>query len=210
MNIGVANLGTSNIGASNTGTGNTGYNLNSGSAAATEYVLPGFGNAAVEPASLLNTTLNGFQSSQAAQYPGLFATYAASLQSVWLAAPCSSANGTCPGPIAVSVSSNTFTISLSCRGSVKITDLYCSGDSYAVYKNGALWITTPLVSPLNDPGCLNPVADPEEAYYTARFAHVVGYLMPGSYTILVQPISTFYGGGGVAIKVDEFCDKESS
>ena len=213
-NIGYNNTGQNNSGYLNIGIGNTGsYNINNGGTNNTGSAstnTPVTFSSGTFPA-LLTYALDGYQDAQASSYPALFDRYAQPMLGALgtyagtLSAPCTRANATCATLPMADVTSNVFSVSLGCPGSVKVTDLYCSGDSYAIYKDGLPWLSTPIVPPDADPTCLNPVNDPEEAFYSERFAHAIGYLPSGRYTIWVRATVSPYGGGGIAIKVDEFC-----
>jgi len=212
-NTGQANNGYMNIGISNAG----GYNINnSGSNGTFDTIITPITYSTGTFPSLLACALDGYQDAQAANYPNLFNVYSQPLigalttYSESQTAPCTRANATCAALPMTDVTSNVFSVGLNCRGSIKITDLYCSGDSYAIFKDGLLWMTTPILPPNSDPMCLNPITDPEEAFYSDRFSHVVGYLPQGRYNIVVRPLVTNYGGGGVAIKADDFCDARDS
>ena len=209
-NLGYLTGGTMNIGYSINGTANTGGRLDGDdligfdqtSSQADPFTGP-FSD--LQPASemplLLSSTLSGFMDSLAVSvYP-----------SVWDAASSEVNTNTLTGcstftPIPYS---SVFSVSVRCRGSFKITDLYCSGDSFQVYKDGKLWFVTPVVPIDSDVFCIRSVSDPEEAFYDPAFSHYQAWLPSGSYKITVVPMTTRWGGGGVAVKVDDFCDRST-
>lgn len=208
-NIGFSNVGLNNIGYDISGTEDTGYNLtgtgligfdinNPDGSDFTPVTIQGITDELV----LLNSSVIGFiQDSVIGAYPQVFtqAILQAQANQNINAQGCSSFT---PVPII-----NSFSISVRCTGSVKITDFYCSGDSFNVYKDGKLWLSSPTVSVNNDALCVNPQKDPEEAFYDPGYAHVIGWVPSGSYKITVVPTVTRWGGGAVAIKVDDFCDR---
>lgn len=212
-NLGYENIGESNIGYIINGTENTGLNLN-GNGIIGENVDndAGVGNeytpvtitGITEVGSLLNSSVYGYiQDNLVEDYSQVFVqSMSAAIQTK--VSPLSTS--TCQSYVPMYMT-NVFSISLRCRGSVKITDMYCSGDSFVVFKDGRLWFTTPVVSVENDPYCLRSQRDPEEAYYDPEFSHGIGWIPPGSYKISVYSTATRWGGGAVAIKVDEFCDR---
>jgi hypothetical protein len=209
-NLGYLTGGTMNIGYSINGTANTGGRLDGDdligfdqtSSQADPFTGP-FSD--IQPASemplLLSSTLSGFMDSLAVSvYP-----------SVWDAASSEVNTNTLTGcstftPVPYS---SVFSVSVRCRGSFKITDLYCSGDSFQVYKDGKLWFVTPVVPIDSDVFCIRSVSDPEEAFYDPAFSHYQAWLPSGSYKITVVPMTTRWGGGGVAVKVDDFCDRST-
>lgn len=213
-NLGYLNIGAMNIGFSLNGTENTGGNLNGtgligfdqedGSPAAGDEYTPVTIDGISPVATLLNSSVYGYiQDTLVSPYATVYeqAIAAALLTQV---SPLSTS--TCQSYVPLYLA-NIFSISLRCRGSVKITDLYCSGDSFTVFKDGKLWFTTPVVSVENDPSCLRSQPDPEEAFYDPEFSHEIGWLPSGSYKIAVYQTVTRWGGGAVAIKVDDFCDR---
>lgn len=210
-NIGGVNVGLSNIGVNLNGTQNTGWNLTGiGLIGYDQQPGPGSNFTGVtiqgllSPLYLFNSSVYGFlQDTLVEPFPDVYNQYATQMFQTRLT-PFNP--DTCPSFTPVPIS-NTFSVSVKCRGSVKITDLYCSGDSYIVYKDGRVWFTTPVVSLDNDPRCLNSQPDPEEAFYDPEFSHHQAWLPPGSYKITVVPAATRWGGGAVAIKVDDFCDR---
>ncbi len=78
------------------------------------------------------------------------------------------------------------------------------GDSFQVFKDGKLWLTTPVVPP-GSATCSNRIDDPEQAYYDPNFSHTIAFLTPGMYKLTIVPLVTVFGGGAVAVKVDDFC-----
>ena len=210
-NIGYTNVGINNIGYQINGTENTGGNLTGIGLIGFDIItsdgsdfntveIQGIQNENV----LLSSSVSGFiQDSVIAPYPQVFSQAQSQAQN---ADYDNAVSGSCSSFTPVSIS-NSFSISIRCTGSVKITDLYCSGDSFNVYKDGKLWLTTPVVSLNNDPYCLKMQKDPEEAYYDPEFSHIFGWVPSGSYKITVVPTVTRWGGGAVAIKVDDFCDR---
>ena len=215
-NLGYLNIGEMNIGSYLNGTNNTGTNLigsdligtnqDDGSSGAGDAYTPvtinGIQSDSVN--TLLNSSVYGYvQDNLISTYSQVYQQSLSVLQST---ATSELSPSTCQSFVPLAIS-NTFSISVRCRGSVKITDLFCSGDSFTVYKDGKLWFTTPVVSVDNDPYCLRSQADPEEAFYDPEFSHAIGWVPSGSYKISVYPTSTRWGGGAVAIKVDDFCDR---
>ena len=205
MNIGYQLNGTENTGGNLTGSGLIGFNMTDGTGAGDEFipvVIDG-----IEPESvitLLNSSVYGYiQDNFVSTYPQAYDELSAAVLHTQVS-PLSTS--TCQSFLPIAMA-NIFSISLKCRASVKITDMYCSGDAFTVYKEGKLWLTTPVVSVKNDPNCLRSRRDPDEAFYDPEFSHVIGWLPPGSYKIAIYPTVTIWGGGAVAIKVDEFCDR---
>ena len=212
-NLGYANIGGFNIGYQLDGNQNTGGNLTGDNLIGFDQ-NPGPGSniegVSIQGTlgiSLLNSSVYGYlQDSLVAPFPQV---YDESLSAVLQATLTPFNPDTCETFSPVQLS-NTFSISVKCRGSVKITDLYCSGDSFIVYKDGKLWFTTPVVSIETDPKCVKSQIDPGEAFYDPEFSHAQAWLpTSGSFKITVVPAATRWGGGAVAIKVDDFCDNTS-
>lgn len=218
-NVGIAQSGYMNLGYSNVGELNVGYQLNGtqniGGNLTGENLVgfnqqPGPGSnlqsvsiQGTSASSLLNSTVYGFiHDNIQAVFPGV---YNQSINSLFQAA--NFINSTTCQSFTPVPTYNTFSVSVRCRGSFKITDLYCSGDSFLVYKDGKLWFTTPVVSLDNDPNCYSSQVDPEEAFHDPEFSHSLAWLPSGSYKITIVPASSRWGGGAVAIKVDDFCDR---
>lgn len=205
-NLGYDNVGTSNIGFDLSGNQNTGgrltgddligYDQNTGSGSNfTPVTINGISDESI----LLESRVSGLmQDLVITPYPSVFAS---ATSKPLLVAPKIPSD--CPTFTPISIT-NSFSISLRCRGSLKITDLYCSGDSFDIYKNGKLWMSTPVV-PLGK--CAKIVVDPDEAFNDSNFSHVQVWLPAGSYTISVVGKVTALGGGAVAVKVDDFCDR---
>lgn len=201
-NAGVGNAGDYNIGFSNQGTNNTGIDLINGSAPSggQSASIVAFSAAFEQDFTSTNpTVLTGFNGASSV----LSNTFSANAPSTIPPANCADTLvGDCATLSPISMS-QTISVYFRCRGSLKITDLFCAGDSFQVYKDGKLWLTSPIVSPSND--CAAPVDDPEEAFYSPRFSHAIGFLPAGSYKFTIVPLVTAYGGGAVAVKADDFC-----
>lgn len=227
-NVGLQNIGYFNIGDSNEGSNNTGaYNIGQDNIG---YYLEGQGQVGTYVAgglidelditsvsvptpaiSFLNATLYGFmQDLYISDYPTLYSDSISTVNSISCSSSSNTNNLQSCSTLSMIPITNTFSISLRCRGSVKVTDLFCSGDAYNVYKDGKIWFSTPVVPIDSDPYCLKNVVDPELSYYDDTFSHGIGWLASGSYKITIIPIVTRYGGGAVGIKVDDFCEKSES
>lgn len=204
-NLGYDNVGGYNIGYENSGQANTGFELIG------EFLVgsgqtngPGSNfqpvtiNGVADETELLLTRVTGLvQDFIVTPYPSVFANAINSQ----LSNPTSVSD--CPTFAPVEMV-NSFSVSVRCRGGVKITDLYCSGDSFEVYKDGKLWLTTPVV-PMGS--CQQPVVDPDEAFYDPEFSHIMAWLPAGSFKLTVRAKVTAWGGGAIAVKVDDFCDR---
>ncbi len=197
LNTGNSNAGLGNLGDYNVGIGNTGSNLTgtqfpfNDPTGVTESVLQFASH--YDPRAAQLTGYNNVESD--------LNTALAQMTPSITCNPLSISNCTVNTPVQLVQS---FSVSVRCRASVKITDLFCSGDSFQVFKDGKLWLTTPVVEP-GTTGCTIHVDDPEQAFYDPHFSHTVGFLTGGSYKLTILPLVTVYGGGAVAVKVDDFC-----
>ncbi|MFN8422810.1 MAG: hypothetical protein U0470_05220 [Anaerolineae bacterium] len=83
---------------------------------------------------------------------------------------------------------------------VRITDAFCTGDSFRLLDGGRVVLETPRVA--NDaPNCTAFEDDPSQAYLSPLFSHGEVVLPAGSHSLTIQVIDSPYGGGGGFLEV---------
>ena len=110
------------------------------------------------------------------------------VNSGWLTFPFGPTNSTTP-----------IMFNLFCPGQLNITDLYCSGDRFAIYDNG-VFVRNTSVPVFNN--CSSNSTDPNFTQRSANWSHASIDLLPGWHNISIVVITAPYGGGFGAIRVD--------
>lgn len=206
--VGYSNVGLFNIGYGNNGTELTGTDLTVSPGVSTAPVTM---NGVSSIQELLESSVSGFMNDLVVPvYPVVFETSLDTARRASLSTlnpsigPNCNRPPLCPTFEPISVA-NSFSVNFRCGGSLKITDIFCPGDSFNVYKDGKLWLSSPTVDPVAE--CIDPLDTPEAAFYDDRFSHVIGWLPGGSYKITIEAKVSRWGGGGVAVKADDFCNR---
>ncbi|PJF20084.1 hypothetical protein PSACC_00119 [Paramicrosporidium saccamoebae] len=81
---------------------------------------------------------------------------------------------------------------------ISITDAYCAGDSFDLYKNGAYLLTTPLVS---TNGCKDWTDNPNVAMKNDIFSSSK-FSLPGKFNLTIWSKESPYNGGAAFIRAD--------
>lgn len=93
----------------------------------------------------------------------------------------------------------TFTFDYSDYIQISITDAYCPGDAFDLYKDGKYLLTTPRV--LSD-GCKTSVADPNVAFLDPRWSSTK-FMLPGKFNMSIWVKDSPYSGGAAFIRADK-------
>ena len=110
------------------------------------------------------------------------------VNSGWMTFPFGPVNTTTP-----------IMFNLFCPGQMNITDLYCSGDRFAIYDNGVFIGRTSR--PVYD-GCKSNSTDPNYTQRHENWSHGSWEMLPGWHNISIVVVEAPYGGGFGAIRVD--------
>lgn len=108
----------------------------------------------------------------------------------------SAATAGCQNAATAGTVGNDMTFTAATSVLFNITDAFESGDTFSVFVNGPLALTTPSV-PLGNPG----VTDPNLAFADPAYSHGSIYLNPGTYTVDVFALDSPYGSGGAYVEV---------
>ena len=98
------------------------------------------------------------------------------------------------GGVGSSFSPPTFEFTLTGTGALKVTDAFLSGDQFMITGLGATSVPGSLGDQIG--------ADYDAAFADARWSHALFLLGPGSYSISGTVLSSPFGGGGAALRVD--------
>lgn len=93
---------------------------------------------------------------------------------------------------------------LYCHGVMNITDLYCSGDRFAIYDNGVLLGDTshPVFN-----GCASNSSHPGYTQMQGNWSHGSFHLLPGWHNVSIVIMKSPYGHGIGSIRVDSGRDQ---
>lgn len=123
-------------------------------------------------------------------------------------APGSPATAGCQNE-GVGVVGNDITLTAVTRIDLNITDAFETGDSFQVYVDGSLALTTPSVPPL----LCGPIPDcgnPDEAFASPAYSHGTVALGPGSYTVDIYVENSPYPDGAAYVEAISAVPEPSS
>lgn len=81
---------------------------------------------------------------------------------------------------------------------ISITDAYCPGDSFRLFRNGSYLITTPRV---RSRGCKKWTDDPDKAFIDSEYSNTK-FSHPGHFNLTIWAEDSPYNGGAAYIKAD--------
>lgn len=94
-----------------------------------------------------------------------------------------------------------FTICSNTPTLLRVTDAFCSGDTFEVYANGTKIGSTEIRGTLSE-DCEDPLMKPEEAFFSKNMSHVEVELPAGAYGVNLLAESSPFGGGIGYIRLD--------
>lgn len=78
---------------------------------------------------------------------------------------------------------------------IRLTDLFCTGDSFALYDNGVLLGRSIPVPP----SCSSTAQDPDNAFASLGWSSFYAFAAPGDHLFTIQVVDSPYSAGGAAI-----------
>lgn len=81
---------------------------------------------------------------------------------------------------------------------ISITDAYCTGDAFDLYKDGSYLITTPRVP---TDGCKRWTDDPDKAFTDPNYSNTK-FMLPGKFNMTIWTKDSPYQGGAAFIRAD--------
>jgi hypothetical protein len=116
------------------------------------------------------------------------------------AAGCSYCGGQSAGQNQIFLGPAPWTLNLAAPAELKITDILLQGDSFRVYDDGVLKLTTPHVDmkyPVSDCG-----SNPENCYGVEGFSFGMLRLEEGPHSLTIQVADSPYGQGAGHFRID--------
>ena len=83
---------------------------------------------------------------------------------------------------------------------ISITDAYCSGDSFDLFRNGSYLVTTPRV---RSDGCSSWTDDPDQAFVNPKFSSTK-FMLPPNFNLSIGTLDSPFNGGAGFIRIDTF------